>query len=774
MAKYSSVRHIKCNPIFTHDIGTTNLKQKDKSYLDALSIGSNNSSILDNVLLAGICHGKVPFIENLSYQIPRNQVDLKLLWKLAFPDATEIHNFVHSNDIVAEEVDTPGAISYRARNKYYLYFPDTEKNVPVSNDFLPGDQYIYRLVGIGKLMFIVQLSNKIKLLGWKSEVSDFLIPILNRDLTDFIIGNDPIINFNTNAGSVPIKDKPCFVIVYNHCIVMANLHVSKDEKDLKLIITNKIDSNHLKIFDAHLYSDEHRIIIPILLSTDGNAYFYNQNLDKLYFKMSSVNRTLFKVHIFKNYCFLFNHDEFWVINMESLRPARLYLGIRPLSIFHINDNIFLLANNSKVYKLTFKNQIKATVSARSIIYPLGIALRLLPLHSKPGYSLVLSQYVFEDKTIPQTKKQKGLHVSIFHNETMKIISTKEICDIDLIEYVLMEPLIVNSSYEITFPCDWFVITYRKPSCGSSWVLLNVEDGRIIQICKEGQLDDVATSIFTDYSDFGRTVQVCITTGGKFHLITLTRKKEKVKVDTKNIISTSTGSWNIGGFFQNGLLQLINPHHGLYYSDSITGDKELVKHALKIRPRIFGNAIIIKTATKVLDPVKQWENTLGIENHGSHDNHASSQFLSGHTTKYMFLQNCIERKDREKILCAMVDSENFVYLWDDVLERLPNNTIVVRPILKFRPKVRIINITPILQNFEKSVFEDKSYGIPLFFLLGESGVVYVLSTLEDTPIIQPFLEGSLNTQNTLLEGNCASVWFEYDELVYVKHSLQLVQ
>lgn len=775
MTKYCSVRHITCNPLFTHGIGSTNLKQEDKSYLDALSIGSDDSSILSNLLLTGISYGKVPFIENLSYQIPKDQFDLKFLWRLPFPDATEFHILDQPKNITKEE-DTPGSVFYRARNKYYLYFPEINKSVVASDDFLPGDQYIYRLVGTRKLMFIVHLDNKIKLVGWRSEVSELLIPILNQDFTDFAVANDPIINFNTNAGSVLIKDNPWFIIVYNHCTVLANLHVSEDERDLELIVASKIDSCHLKIFDAHFYLNKQRKIIPILLSTDGGAYFYNQNFDRLYLKIASINKTLFKVYLFKSYCLLFNHAEFWVIDMESLRPARLYLDIHPLSVFHIGDNIFVLSDkNSEVYRLTFKNPIMASVTARSIVYPLGVALRLLSLHSRPGYSLVLSQYLFEDKTTRGKGKQRGLHASIFDNQTMQIISTKNICDVDFIEYVLMEPVIVDPAYEISFPRDCFVITYKKPSCGSNWVLLSIEDGRTIRIHEGGQLDEVATSIFADYSNnIGNTIKVCITAGEKVHLITLTLKRGKIKIGNKSIVSTSAGSWNIGGFFQNGLLQLINPHHGLYYSYSIKGDGELLKHALQTRPRIFGNAIIIKTATKVLNPVKKWENTIGMEDHSLFDNYEASEFPSGCKAQCLFPEDFIERKDSKKIFCAMVDSENFVYLWDDVLEHLPNNTMVIRPILKFKPKTRIINVTPILQNYEKSVFEDRRSSIPLFFLLGENGVVYILSTLEDTPIIQPLTEGFTDSQNTLLEDNCASVWFEHDESMYVKHSLHLVQ
>ena len=89
MAKYSSIRHVTCHSLFANDIETTNPKQKNKLYLDALSIDSNDSSILSYILLSGISNGNIPFIENLSYQIPKDQFDLKFLWKLPYPDATE-------------------------------------------------------------------------------------------------------------------------------------------------------------------------------------------------------------------------------------------------------------------------------------------------------------------------------------------------------------------------------------------------------------------------------------------------------------------------------------------------------------------------------------------------------------------------------------------------------------------------------------------------------------------------------------------------------------
>lgn len=781
MAKYSSIRHVTCHSLFANDIETTNPKQKNKLYLDALSIDSNDSSILSYILLSGISNGNIPFIENLSYQIPKDQFDLKFLWKLPYPDATEFHRFITSN-YKTQNPHTPGCIYYRSNNKYYLYFPEINKSSILDDNFLPGDQNIYRIADTGKVIFTVELYNKFKLFRWKSSSLDTLIPVLNQDLTEFTSGDDPIINFNTNSNSSIMMNKPHFIIVYKHSVVLANLHVSQDEKDFKLIVTNKFNSSHLKIYDASFYLDSFirqsnknvTVVKPILLSTDGNAYFYDQNFHRLYLKISSINKNLFKLHIFKNYCLLFNRDEFWVIDMDTFKPAKLHLNIDPLSIFSIGDNIFILATNSKVYSLTFKKSLKATSLVHTITYPLGVPLRLLPLHSRPGYSLVLSQFLFKGNTSRHSRNQSGLHLSIINNQTMQIISSKQICDIDSIEYVLMEPLIVDSSYEIRFPKDWFIITYRKQDCGSDWVLLNIQDGKAIQLNEYGQLDDVVTSIFTECSDFGKDIQVCMTAGRRVHVISLTLKKKKIIVGSKGTISTSVESWNIGGFFQNGILQLINPHHGLYYSKLIDGDEGLLTHALKTRPRIFGNAIITKSATKVWDPTKMLENDISLRSGNSNDNKVLSDYVFQFNAMRLLTEDCIERKDSKKIFCTMVDSENFVYFWDDVLGNLPNNTIGVRPILKFRPKFRIINITPILQNYKMSAFETKDICIPLFFLLGENGVVYVLSTLEDSPVIQPFSDGSLDSKNTLLEGNCASLWFEHDESMYVKHSVQLIQ
>ncbi|CAL9732653.1 hypothetical protein MOUN0_O02872 [Monosporozyma unispora] len=813
MRGYQSVKYVTCTSLFPqqpHQQDTSGTKDEDKIYLDAHSIGSNDNSVMNEVLLSGVFHKTRPFLEKISYQIPTSQYDFKFLYKLPHDNITEIFKLKTKN---AKKVKggIPLRIVYHAKDKFYIYFSPSNESQPLDGVTDSEEELITRYATFPHKSHIIPLSNLLALNG--CDDVKYFVKIFyglsgdQREGLTRIRPTDKIINYFTNLTLHTVRDEPQFIIVFKDFVGMAKLKLMDcyevqsdidcgyevdydslypsstiEAQRYKLIITEKIKTEHLKIIDALFYTQEIEIkdgvkqknIQPILISSNGRAYFYNTTLDKIVLQIASNYNRLFKAYIWKNYCILYNDDEFIIVNMQTFKPARVNLNISPRSIFHIEDSLFILGSNSKVYKLQFNDVINPILKIDRFKFKLGLPLIILPLKAKGGRTLILSQH---DYNGTKSKKDEGLCLSLFNNQSMETIKTFEIPHTVGVSYSLMEPLLKDHSHEACYWDDMAMISYKLPNSNKShWHIVRIIRGREIRIVLEGELNHTITSIFTEPHSIGSYMKISMSTATGIKYIILSHEENRVIIEEEGESPLSAEVYNVGGFYQNGTMQVINPYNGLYLNNDVDGEMNLVEDAQYTRPQIFGDGTIMKVATKVWEPLDRLEYNVPLEKFSKeHDDPFRPPVKVYRFDEDILLSTKYnERKDFQKTFCAMLASDNFIYLYDDVSELLPNSSLATRPVLKFKPDQRIVNITPISQNYEDSSLENRPDMIPLFFLLGLNGTAYILSVSYDAAYTdENSVTISIDDNDTSHENNGAPLWIKRTHTSSVRISFKLI-
>ena len=157
MRGYQSVKYVTCTSLFPqqpHQQDTSGTKDEDKIYLDAHSIGSNDNSVMNEVLLSGVFHKTRPFLEKISYQIPTSQYDFKFLYKLPHDNITEIFKLKTKN---AKKVKggIPLRIVYHAKDKFYIYFSPSNESQPLDGVTDSEEELMFVHPLLSKVIFLM-------------------------------------------------------------------------------------------------------------------------------------------------------------------------------------------------------------------------------------------------------------------------------------------------------------------------------------------------------------------------------------------------------------------------------------------------------------------------------------------------------------------------------------------------------------------------------------------------------------------------------------------
>lgn len=789
------VRDVACTSLFAQQQAKLNPGNKDKIYMDAHSIGSNDNSVMNEVMLSGIYQKTKPFLEKVSYQIPASQYDLKPLFTLPHQNITEIFKLNHTQKSKGKDA-TLQEFAYHTNDKFYIYRNNTASEV---NGFTNNDRLITRIINFPKILHIDPKFNVLLMNG--CDDIHYPVKIYHSNAHNSISRikpTDKIINFYTNFSiSNPLQEESIFLIVFKHSVAVAKLKLmdySRLEDDqeygyeadygslypsqpadikkrYKLIIHKQITTEHLNIIDVTFLTKKMEIDgvnqnknLPILLSADGRAYFYNETFNKILLQISSINNQLFKAHIFDCYCILYNSDEMIMINMNTFKPSNLKLNISPKHMFDNMNSLFILESNSTIYKLNFKQLIKPIPKIDRFKFKLGLPLRILPLRAKHGRTLILSQHDYNGET---TKRRDGLSLSLFNNQSMQVVKTLKLHNTSGVAYTFMEPLLADHSSEGCYWEDTVVLTYQVPNHSKSyWYIVKIIRGREIKILIEGSLHSTITSIFTNLHSIDGNIKICMSTDTGVNYFLLSHEQGELIIKEEGKSPQPADVFNVGGFYQNGIMHLVNPYYGLLLNMDLHSDINVMKDAQHTVPQLFGDDPIIKVATKSFEQLYKIQYSVPLNSYPSAKLTVFDRFVD----ELLLSSKYNERKDFQKTFCAMLAADNFIYLYDDVSEILPNKALATRPILKFRPDQRIVNITPISQSYEASSFENELGMLPLFFLLGLEGAVYVLSVSNI-----PYRTNLVSSEETIstYENNCAPLWAKTEEHKNVKFSLRLV-
>lgn len=797
------VKDVTCTSLLLHQQADFKTKNEDKIYIDAHSIGSTDNSVMTEVLLSGIFHKTRPFLEKVSYQIPASQYDFKYLFKLPHENITQIFK-IEDTDKTRNVDDIPQHLAYQVNDEFHIY-PNEESGI---TGLISDDALITKIIDFPKRLSIDPKFNILLANGWDNITYPVKIYYSDdQNNLSRIKPTDNIINFYTNSTHKTLQDESIFFIVFKKSVALAKFklmdyHGFEDGHDCgydsdyeilypsrssssdmgkryKLVIQKQIPTEHLNIMDVTFFTKDIEIdgvkqstVLPILLSADGRAYFFDETLDNISLQVSSIHNQFFKAHIFDSYCILYNNYEVIMVNMNTFKPSKLNLNISPKHMFHNNDTLIILESNSSIYKLKFKHLIEPVSKIDRFKFKLGLPLRILPLRANNGRSLILSQHGYNGT---KSKMGEGLTLSLFNNQSMEIVKTLELLNTSGVTYTLMEPLLKDHSPEACYWEDTVIISYHVPNQSKSyWHIVKISRGRDIKTLIGGSSHSTVTSIFSEPYSIDGCIKICMSTDTGIDYFVLSHDQDKPVIREEGKSPRSADIYNVGGFYQNGIMHVVDPYNGLYVNDDVHDDVNLMQDAQNNIPQIFGDDAIIKVATKVYEPLDTIsykvtsKETLNVRDDISILSPDWCRFgeVVLLSTKYS------ERKDFQKTFCAMVAADNFIYLYDDISDLIPNNALATRPILKFRPDQRIVNITPISQNYESSLFENKRGMIPLFFLLGLEGAAYVLSVSDGSLYIY---ENSVSVKETdsVYENNSAPLWIKNNGNSNIRFSFRLV-